>query len=394
MVLLVLIRLIASTIARREVVQRAEVVSAELALVRSEDEPDDVPAVPADDLMTHADRAADRGDFSTAVLMARAASLRGLGDAGRLALHRSRTDREYARALADEPELGGALELVLTEAERARWAAREPTETDARGAIAAARRILGLLGLLCLVVLPSAAEASRYAPFGDAAIVGVFAAYGYDATWRRAGLGELGDEVDVLVLDLDAVAMDDGSWAAVHAWVSSGGFLIVAGDEAMEVFGLEAAEPVPSATPIELVESAAAAGATLPRWPDGPVAGWAGADAWVVSSSLVDPLAPVVVIDVDGGSVVAIADSRLFTNALLASRWNRDFLGGIVDAVTDVYGGPSLAGARVEVATRAAAPQTPAASVANARMAPFVLQLPGPRGAAGARPRRSPGPVA
>src|SRR5690606_38222509 len=78
---------------------------------------DDVPDVPSEDLLGAAEQALSQGRFPDAVLLARGASLRRLGEAGKVRLHRARTDREYLRAVRGDASVHGPLAEILASVE-------------------------------------------------------------------------------------------------------------------------------------------------------------------------------------------------------------------------------------------------------------------------------------
>ena len=352
-----------------------------------EEELPDVPAWPSGDLLDAARSALAAGELGLAVVMARGAALRFLGDEGRLSLHRAKTDREYGRAVRRDPAHGDLL-AVLRATEVHRWGGRPVEEDTARSALRAAERILKpVLLLLCLLGAPKAqAQDDRHGPNGDAALLEVLRSWGHNVSWRSGGLADLDHSTDVLVLDSTWVVPDEEEWLAIEEWVGAGGVLWVTGDAPFEELGervwLEPSMPVIGS---ELLSERAVA---PPRWPEG--ARWAYDGAlgvyWVETLPESGPFLeepqeslPVVLsIDVGDGAVVAISDNRLLWNGAFVWVDNGRFVGEIVHIGQAALGWPVGVPARIELAT-SAAPESPPPpqAVRNAHLLPFVLHLMG-----------------
>ena len=75
--------------------------------------PDEIPDLPSQDLLYEARRALAESRHGDAVTLARHATLRKLGETGRIALHRARPDREYGRSVRGEPTRRDALRAVV-----------------------------------------------------------------------------------------------------------------------------------------------------------------------------------------------------------------------------------------------------------------------------------------
>lgn len=335
---------------------------------------DDLPAAPVPDVLTAARAAFAAGRFEEVVTLARGAALKHLHAQGRLALHRSRTDREYVRtASRADPEVGRALQAI-TRAREAWWfGRRSPDAHVARAALAAAERIVAAALALVLVGGEARAADPRYLPDGDAALPLVLQAWGHPVSWRLRSLLELDDETDVLVLNLAEVAPDDDQLAHVRGWVEAGGVLWTAG-------------PTPAALP-EL-------GATVeedclaevePDWSwlatprrAGPAPVFISVDGAVVRCGAG---AAVRAVPLGAGVVVAFADDTWLRNGAFVDPGTERFVGDLLHTGRIVGGWPTEDPARVELATYAAtqAPSqggnNPFRSVRHARLLPFVLQL-------------------
>lgn len=344
-------------------------------------------AQPLDD----AEAAFRAGDYAGAVLRAREAVWARLRGVGKLARDEHLTDRQLLTGFVGEAEEVDDLRAVVREVERLQWAGRATREGSARRVLDGARRLITRLAPLFLVaVLLGAGGDDRYGPDGDAGLIELYRQRGYQAQWRLRGLGDLGDELDLLVIDLREVEPDAAIWAEIRSWVEDGGVLLAGGE--VERGFPELGERVPLA--------AGAGGEAAPwlsdwmwspKWSGGPRAGWrdAAGDAWVVAVAPTEPNAawraadapPVLIqsLSLGEGAVIAIADGSLLTNASLIRPENEIFLALAprVGVWTGLWG--ELLPERVQLATRAGAAGDGAAqrmldALRSARLLPFVLQ--------------------
>jgi hypothetical protein len=318
------------------------------------DAADALPNRPAHDLLTDARAALRDGRHADAVLLARGAVLRGLSDAGRLTLHRARTDREYLRHWPEAGDARSDLTEVVRSAEAARWAGARIGVDTATRALTAAARLLGL-GLLLVAAAP-AHGADRYGPSGDAGLYDLWRAAGYAVSWRQAPLTDIGADTQLLVLDLGWVIPTDDDWTALRAWVEGGGVLVLAGDGAatfpelgpFEVGGV--GDGARAAFPT-LDSWLIGAGVDAPHWPGPPGARYRGGEpllqppdgdgGWLVEAP------------VGRGVVLAFADDLLLANGALVSPENRSFLAELPQLGQGRGGWPIPSPFRIELATRA-----------------------------------------
>jgi hypothetical protein len=358
---------------------------------------DDVPELPSDDLLSAARRALAEGRTGEAVLLARGAALRRLGEAGKVVLHRARTDREYVRSVRKDPEIEAPLRDVVRAVEIWRWGGRLVSADVAKGAIDAVERIVAKLGAaaLLLLAIEQDAAANRYGPYGDAALHPLYEEAGYDVSWRLRGLRALGegDGPHVLVLDIDAVELDPEDHEALRAWVTGGGLLVVGGDstavfpELGEIAGTTGLEGDTDAL-LELATvfgsavrrtSAAPRDLPVPAWPMGPDR-WFRAPqgtAWIEADFPEGPAKPVVVaFGLGEGAVIAFADDLLLRNAALVAPSNEAFLVLAPYAAHDVGFVDLPVPAAVQLATRAGSDaDNPWQSLQKAHLLPLVLQI-------------------
>ncbi len=341
---------------------------------------DDVPDLPSNDLLGEAQTALSEGRHGEAILLARGASLRALGEAGRIRLHRARTDHEYQRQVRRVPELHEPLTEVLQAVEEHRWGGQSKANTEARSVLAAAERILALVVpvLMLAVLLGASGNAYRYGPQGDAGLFDLLADYDYEVSWRLRGLDsmEMGD-TDVLILDLSGVTPTDDDWTALSDWVRTGGVLVVGGNstDAFPLLG-DWVQTEPSSTLPLVGAMAVTAWSPTPSWPDGPRAGWERSPnvMWVSEGSI----AIVQHLRIGEGAVIAIADERLLWNGALVSPDNEIFLGNMIRLGPNNgwWDLPEDRPATVQLATMSSAgSSTPMESLFNANILAFTLQL-------------------
>ncbi len=361
----------------------------------------EVPSAPSEDLLAMARRALDDGRPGEAVVLARGASLRRLGELGRLRLHRSRTDREYVRALEREEEGGDSpagsaekLRAVVSMVERFRFGHREPPSNGAAAALAAASRLLGSMVVLMLVLsgaTPAFGQtAPRYGPYGDAAFAELYRLHGYEVRWRLRGLTDLKDaDADVLLLDALAAQPSEEEWDALRAWVARGHVLFVIGDAGagFPELGVTGASISHDAYPMGPLRAAGLAPPVLPSPVSVyhlPEAGPSDSDdvgepeVWAEDGA---DGALMVSITVGAGAVVAVADTRLGDNVSLASPANEELLGEAPLIGQAMRGWPLASPPRVQLAMRASnvtsenQANNPLESLARAELLPFVLQF-------------------
>ncbi len=253
--------------------RRALAPTAPQVVIDAIDGDDDLGALPEDELLARARRALEAGALGEAVLFARGAALRRLARRGLLTLHKARTDREYVRGVAREPETRDALGSILSAVEDLRWAGRTLTTDRARDAVHAAARILGAALCALLMLWPHVAHAGarRLAPDGDAALYEIMKDVGYKVNTTGGVFEDLNDDVGAMILDLYSVQPASEDWDRIRAWVEDGGLLIVAGNASAQLpelgvwrrFSGLTDSTRRSAIALEVRMS-------MPRWPGGP----------------------------------------------------------------------------------------------------------------------------
>jgi hypothetical protein len=290
---------------------------------------DDAPApaetrarLPADieTLLRAAEEAERRGDLPLAVDYGHAALLRRLDHEGVIHLHRSRTTGDYLGDLREHPDWRGRAAPVLRDIDRAQFRASGPDASLTRSILTRvfelARSVAGTAVVLVLLVSIAIAcattEGSSHpwnpSPSGTDAVIELLERNGRDVRWRTSELGEL-EEGETIVL-LDGAAPSEAEWAALHDWVRTRGGTLVIADGGVWPHWI-GAQPVGS--PYAAVEPDAE--------PSGHIAGDAGLELgdsrWMVLFERnYGPYA--VERQLGAGTIVALADSHLFTNAALA----------------------------------------------------------------------------
>ncbi len=346
----------------------------------------DVPALDAGGLIQRAEAAFSEGAWGEAAWLARGAALKQLHRRQRLKLHRSRTDREYLRALAAEPDLQADLRVVVDAAERHRWGATSVADALARRALDAARRLFELASVLLVAgglvgAEPAWAQSDRFGPEGDAALAQVLSMHGFDAGYRLVSLERIGRDTDALFLDLSELAPNDEQWEGLRQWVSDGGILVIGGDAVLGFEGFGQRVTLESETPLVARSPLLGSDTPLPRFPDGPRFGFTEGRHWVTAEDVMgDRLGVVSQIVFGHGVVVGVSDPRLFDNLAFVEPDNEAFVGDLLYLGQAHLGWPLPTPARVRLVTRASMatdlPETnPVRSVANAQLLPFVLQL-------------------
>jgi len=362
--------------------EEAEVVLVEVGDDELDEALPEVPAAPSHDLLQLAEMALTEGRAGDAVVLARGAALRSLGERAVLRLHRSRTDREYVRQ-APGGEVRDALRTVVAMAEAFRFGRRAPEEGAARAALAAAARLVrGALWCLALVGSTQALAQTpeRYGPNGDAALLELYRQWGYEGSWRLTPLDTLGDEVDVLVVDASALDLAEEHIEAVRAWVVAGGVLLYAGPSS----GFpELGTPAVAEGGLSVVGPAKVGGLPTPVFSVPPVVSLGGSGVpWVQDG---DGRALIQAVRLGQGVLVGVADSRLLWNASLAVPANEHLLGDLILVGQARAGWPIATPPRVQLATQGAVASTgggggdqgnnPLSALARTELLPFVLQL-------------------
>lgn len=233
---------------------------------------DEVPDAPHELLLAAAEKAFAAGDLRIAVVLARAAALRKLESQERLTIVRSRTDREYVRAVRKQaPEAANTLGIVMRAVETVRWAGRGISMDEARAALNAVKA-LGVVLLVLGGLFGATGEAHALnrgkGIGGGAALAEALQAQDIRVTFASE-TPTPGGATQIFIVDAvewastheEASSQSEG----VREWVAAGGWLITTD----EVWGSGGRGATTDASPVELADCLTVA----PR-------GWYGVDAF------------------------------------------------------------------------------------------------------------------
>lgn len=385
---------------------------------KTEDQPQDEPAaaevvVPSqvetdvERLLARARAAAAAGDYARAIMEVHAALLRRLEGAGVVAVHPSRTNGDYVRAVAGaKPDLAAPVRSFVVDVERVQYGHGTATgelfqALLARLALVSPDKLLALVlvGALALGgVAGCGADRGgwEHSPSGRAGVKALLKRAGRQVHERILPVTKLktGD-VDAVVV-LPGGELSDDDWARLESWVSlDAGVLLLAGMPSKRpdwVGGQDLQDTTEDKAEDKAADKAAAktAAKTEDQKPPAPAINVVAAKAFLDLHGAVDlPLPPgpslrvgsaydpLLVRGANGpiyaahreygdGVVLALADDRLFTNGALPFGDNARAL---VLLLSDTE--------RVELVgelTGFVSPN-PVASVTRGRLAPLLAQL-------------------
>ena len=406
--LALLVRLFLKRRVSNEPIQVLQTTAPQIAL----EDVDDVPDVPSDDLLRHARAAFEDERYNEAILFARAAALRRLGEADAIRIHRSKTDRQYLRTIRrKQPGFYEPLNALLRMVELCRWAGLRASKEMAETSMHHADSLIRGLAFVMMLILASGSATSEAAEWpyeanGNAAFKPLFEAAGYDVSWRMRPIRNLDSSVKYLVLDTFQVAMGEEDWNALGAWVHDGGRLIVVGP--IEGILNEPSDWLYTESSVT-VENVQASDETAVHYPALPFAfqygysmgGWdeelfafTGGDWSEISLSDEDEQQvefkgtrrdAVTLVGVSwferyeepSGLVIGVADPNLLLNGALLSDQNVAFWSDLFRRGESIFYLEPLSDKTLELAIVAMAesPPNPVESLVNARLLPAVLQL-------------------
>jgi hypothetical protein len=329
-------------------------------------------------LLARARAAAAAGDYGRAIMELHAALLRRLEGAGLVAVHPSRTNGDYVRAVAGaNPALAAPVRSFVTDVERVQYGDGVASADLFQTLLARVQLVtldkLMALALVATMVLGGSCTPDRgdweHSPSGRAGVRELLRRAGREIKERFVPVSKLkAGETDALVLLEPDLA--EGDWSAVKEWVGAGGTLVLAG--------------VPKGAPDWV-------GAKQPDERPGPALHVVPTEGYQKKNGHLDlPLPPsrrlelgqefhpflvrgtathqpyAAQRDYRAGRIVALGDDRLFTNGALPFGDNARALILLLAST-----------ARVQLVDRSAGfvSPNPVASVARSQLLPFMLQL-------------------
>ena len=207
-------------------------------------------------LLNRARAAAAAGDHARAIMELHAALLRRLEGAGLVAVHPSRTNGDYVRAVAGaKPQLAAPVRAIVTDVERVQYG-HGSASADLFQALMARVQLVTLDKLMILVLAGTLLLGGggclgdrggwEYSPSGRVGVLRLLERAGRQVKERLTSLSRLkGDKVDAVVL-LPGAELGDGDWSVLSDWVSEqGGALVLAGmpDKLPDWVGGKKADP-------------------------------------------------------------------------------------------------------------------------------------------------------
>lgn len=341
----------------------------------------------AEAVLREADARRASGDGTGAVALYLRAAVRALDRRGALRARRTSTNGEYVRACTDAAARG-PLAVIAREVDRATFGGRRPSD-DALGRVAELARGLVRAGArMAGVVLAIGAMLSQSActppgrrgsadPAGDDLVLEVLRHAGHDVDRLAGSVGELGpDDLDVLVVDSEKVALDEEVSAHLVGWVEQGGTLVIVGTPTRwpSAFG---AKPGDGGFGNVVFESTRRTGERTPggnlldasglSWPESQALAWRG-------ESVVAAYKPH-----GEGFVVGMTSADVLTNVGVANADRAAFVIALLDLAAEVTTGElvSEGGARARVRFARpedgiAPPGDPLSALVRAGLGPFV----------------------
>lgn len=303
----------------------------------------------AEQLLRRANEHARKGDFDAALFTYLNASLRALDTRGAIRVARHRTNGEYVRGCKEEQARAPLRELVL-EVDRAQFGGQKPSsDVVAKAATRATSLVRALpLGLVILFTLGACNQrvpAINSDPAGNELMTELLRKQDMKVSHLRGSLANLpipkGDaELPAAVLiDGERTLLEPDTQTHLIEWVEAGGFLILTGQpENWPALGLKQ-EPTASRDIVVYTASDAEDEGSIDpvRIDHGKVAEaaaleWADDKATIVALTG-DKKTYAAIRPMKKGSILAIANSDLFTNASLTRPENPAALVAILSNV-------------------------------------------------------------
>ncbi len=233
----VLVRGVARHLA--EEVRRRRTAHEPVRLTPEERAPEAPRETNVDRLLDRAKAEAARGDFAAALTSAHAAALHGLGERSLLKLHRSRTNGDYLRQLAEHRSEREQLRHIVRDVESVQFGHADADSSTFSRVLTAVAALTGRAAVLCLCILGSSTllacdqelapepPSSPTSPDGHALLESLLTRHSKQARRRVQRIYEVPSDVARIVAL--GPSLRDQEWQRLLDWVASGGTLVTAG---------------------------------------------------------------------------------------------------------------------------------------------------------------------
>jgi hypothetical protein len=332
-----------------------------------------------DRLLAAARAALAAGAPADAVQHAYAAIMRHLESRGLVEIEIWRTNGDYLRQLASQPELRREVAPLFAAIEQLQFGPRPPSHDEASALLTRAARIAGRLLAFTLLVAGVLGGCGRFGarsgedgPGKRSVLVRFLTSNGFHAEHRVTHLEKV-PETDAIVL-FPSAWIEPEQWTKLLSWVTSGGVLVIAGQTSLpNELPIKSVSEARSSSVAEVTSDYAESLGPLKLWIPGArhletlgegtdVLVRRGGQPYLVQRTI------------GKGVVLVLADGVLFTNGSLLLDENPTLL-------VELFG---LLGFRDDDTKRKIQlvsedvgdpPSSPAAALKRSALAPFMLQL-------------------
>lgn len=300
------------------------------------EEPESIEGVSdAEQALLEADERARQGEFGKALSLYLAASLTALDRSGRIRLARHRTNGEYVRSLEDSASRAALAEIVR-EVDKVEFGKLSPNGDDVARVASKATSLVRAIALGATLLLlvgcgPLQKRMGDSDPAGDALPMEVLKRTGFDVSYLTTSLATL--PVDdttaktIVIVDTDRVPLEDETEAHLMRWVEAGGELVLFGSPASwpKELGASSTCLADDGTHDVLVENPG--GVVHARVANRASFAWNKAE----TIALLGDAPYAALFYKDGGIVLGVAGSDLFTNVSAARPDNAAALVTLMD---------------------------------------------------------------
>lgn len=330
-----------------------------------------------DRLLARAVARAERGELHGAVADGHAALVRRLAERGHIRLHPSRTNGDHVRDLRGAPALHEPTRQVMRIVERVQFGHAPITRADVDRLLQQVRAVLGAVAGALLLLWTSLAcqshEVRRYpwshSPSGTAGVLQLLRSHGLEVEYRTTTLDSPDGLAGRTPVVLDEAKLSDAEWSALVSHVRGGGRAVLA-----------TREPLPAELGVRRVDRE---GHVLHPFieegeplrlavPGGEGLAWAGDEGrmplWVDAHGTAYAL----LLWIDDGFVLVLADDRLLTNAALAVP---DDAEALAKALRDIDRRFELVDGGLRSITADGGAEDPFDAMSRAHLTPAIVQL-------------------